>query len=314
MSASVMSGYPSFKGLQGYPSYESYFTNDWSAGMSAPFANAPVGNEFQAYPQTSVPAGDSSTLKDLTSSLAALLATTSQSPNGNTSNAQADSATRPLATEVAPPALEAQSQSHTASATKLPKRRFLSKYRAAPGRLTTLMMRHVPCRFSQDDMMALLDKEGFANKYDFIHMPSNSSSNLGYGFINFIEPEDASACMKTFTGYKFPGTQSVKVCDVQLAHIQGLENNIKHFHRTSAKKIMLRKPFIRGQQGDLTPTTAPSSPKPESPERADQEVPVMPSTPPASVSCSSVEVVPVTMSGMFTEFSVNSMFEDFHSG
>merc|ERR1719235_982986 len=103
-------------------------------------------------------------------------------------------------------------------------------------------MRHVPCRFTQDDLMELLDEEGFQGRYDFVYLPSNSSSNLGYGFINFPEPEDAARAQKVFSGYKFPGTQSVKVGEIQVAHIQGLENNIKHFQRTSSKKIMMRKP------------------------------------------------------------------------
>lgn len=205
-----------------------------------------------------------------------------------------------------------------AAPAKSQKRRNLSKYNAPQGKITTLMMRNVPCRFSQDDMMVLLDSEGFMNTYDFVYLPSNSSSNLGYGFINFPDPEDAARCQKLFTGYKFPGTQSIKVCEVHIAHIQGLENNIKHFHRTSAKKIMMRKPYIKSEDENGLNSLDQMPQDPKATSTVPDNVPFLPQlkrrSPDATatqptlaqeqpMSFSGVEVVPVSMKNFFVEDS-----------
>merc|ERR1719408_620168 len=68
--------------------------------------------------------------------------------------------------------------------------------------ITTLMIRGIPCSFSQDTLMKLIDEVGLQGKYDFFYLPraGNNGSNLGYAFINFTNPESAEICTATFNG------------------------------------------------------------------------------------------------------------------
>jgi hypothetical protein len=88
------------------------------------------------------------------------------------------------------------------------------------------MLCDLPCRILREDVIIALDSEGFANKYDFVHVPG-STTNLGYAFINFVDSEAAESFRTQFTGYRFPGTKSAKVCSVKAASIQGLEQQMR---------------------------------------------------------------------------------------
>ncbi|CAK0801071.1 unnamed protein product [Prorocentrum cordatum] len=97
--------------------------------------------------------------------------------------------------------------------------------------ITTLMICNVPCSISQQQLSEAVDSMGYAGKYDFLYLPvkgrpsksgqSVRRSNLGYGFIDFPCPLEAQRFIKSFTGYQFAGTTSVKRCEVRAAHMQG---------------------------------------------------------------------------------------------
>lgn len=79
--------------------------------------------------------------------------------------------------------------------------------------------------------MQHFDKAGFVGRYDFFYIPvsskpkKNRCANLGYGFVNFLTPQDAARFLRHFTGYRF-GLHSDKVCEVQISQTQGLEANV----------------------------------------------------------------------------------------
>ena len=81
------------------------------------------------------------------------------------------------------------------------KRRTLPK-KAEPDNITTVMVKGIPCSFSQDAFMNLIDNSGLKGKYDFFYLPraGNNGSNLGYCFINFVTPEDAEQYNFLFNG------------------------------------------------------------------------------------------------------------------
>jgi len=133
------------------------------------------------------------------------------------------------------------------------KRDLVSQYAQHAGPIVTLMICNIPCRITQQQLILVIDRLGFADQYDFLYLPTagrmsvrSCVSNLGYGFINFIEPEYAYAFTEIFMSYRFDGTSSTKACTVRPAHIQGLQNNITHFNRILAKGKPRREgPFIR---------------------------------------------------------------------
>eukprot|EP00927_Polykrikos_kofoidii_P029183 TRINITY_DN25280_c0_g2_i1.p1 TRINITY_DN25280_c0_g2~~TRINITY_DN25280_c0_g2_i1.p1 ORF type:complete len:630 (-),score=148.37 TRINITY_DN25280_c0_g2_i1:214-2103(-) len=111
--------------------------------------------------------------------------------------------------------------------------------------ITTMMLRHIPCRKSQEDVMAHVDRCGFGGRYDFLYLPSDKrcGANLGYAFVNFLTPADASRFESEMSGYSFPGCSSAKACEVVPAHVQGLSQNLATFRRTEVMRSV-RKPFF----------------------------------------------------------------------
>jgi RNA recognition motif-containing protein len=125
-----------------------------------------------------------------------------------------------------------------------------------PKEMTTLMIRNVPCRLTQVELLQLLDENGFEDRYDFLHLPVAApmqrapTSNLGYGFINFTEPEFAKDFQTTYEGSRLGVSCSAKECVITSAHIQGLAANLRHFRRTTINSSR-HKPYIRVTEDNL---------------------------------------------------------------
>jgi len=111
--------------------------------------------------------------------------------------------------------------------------------------ITTMMLKNIPCRKSQEEVMSHIDQKGFGTKYDFFYLPRDVKfrANLGYAFINFVTPEDAAAFERGLNGYQFTGSGSTKACAVVPAHVQGLMNNLAAFKRTEVMRSS-RKPYF----------------------------------------------------------------------
>lgn len=113
--------------------------------------------------------------------------------------------------------------------------------------ITTMMLKNIPCRKSQEEVMMHIDAKGFTNRYDFFYLPRDVKfrANLGYAFINFLTPEDAANFEAEMNGYRFSGSGSSKACAVVPAHVQGLMNNLAAFKRTEVMRSS-RKPYFSG--------------------------------------------------------------------
>mmetsp|Transcript_69090 Transcript_69090/g.178097 ORF Transcript_69090/g.178097 Transcript_69090/m.178097 type:complete len:116 (+) Transcript_69090:178-525(+) len=94
---------------------------------------------------------------------------------------------------------------------------------------TTVMIRNIACRFSQDDFIDVLHKLGLAGHYDGVCVPKSrkGKSNLGYGFVNFLTPESARLCYSLCHGRVFGESQTMKLCEIIPAKVQG---SIAHIH------------------------------------------------------------------------------------
>lgn len=98
---------------------------------------------------------------------------------------------------------------------------------------TTMQMRNIPNRCSKEEVLEHIDKLGFAGQYDLFHMPLDKKrkSNLGFAFINFLEPEAAAKFQQSLKGTSVSGsrvTSSKKTCTAAPAAVQGIDKYIKH--------------------------------------------------------------------------------------
>lgn len=120
---------------------------------------------------------------------------------------------------------------------------------------TTLMLRNIPNRCSQRALISELEALNFTGLFDFVYVPLDhrTMSNAGYAFVNFVNTETASAAMKAFESHHFSQQKKGKRCvAASIAHIQGLEANMKHYERSSASNARLRqrRPLV------ITPASA----------------------------------------------------------
>ena len=121
----------------------------------------------------------------------------------------------------------------------------------------TCMLRNLPNKYDADSVLAVIDKAGFAGKYDFVYVPIDwrNLCNVGYMFCNFRKHEDAVQFMTAFAGYRFASVNSRKVCDVCWANVQGLANNIEHYR--SSPILEKYRPLLFSPEGTRLPFPAP---------------------------------------------------------
>jgi hypothetical protein len=109
-------------------------------------------------------------------------------------------------------------------------------------RRTTLMIKNVPNKFTNDIFLSIFNKE-FEDKFDLFLLPTDikEKKNYGYAFINFINPLDIIYFFYRFNGKKWPNTNSVKICEIVFSKIQGINKMIKHYHiKVMYQKIMMK--------------------------------------------------------------------------
>lgn len=133
----------------------------------------------------------------------------------------------------------------------------------AHGAPTTIMLRNIPNRYSQNSLIGLLDDRGFACRYDFVYLPMDfrNGVNLGYAFVNFAEPQDALGAMEAFNGFTGWFYESSKVCEVSWSHPhQGLEEHVERYRNSPVMHHCMPdeyKPMIfnRGVRAAFPPPT-----------------------------------------------------------
>lgn len=117
----------------------------------------------------------------------------------------------------------------------------------AEGQTMTLMIRGIPCSKTQEDLMQTFAEHGLDGTYDFLYLPrpGRSLSNLGYAFVNFPNPRDASRCISSLDGLLLDPTKSTKICTISPARIQGLAMLRKHFRKTAVSRCTRGPVFFR---------------------------------------------------------------------
>ena len=93
---------------------------------------------------------------------------------------------------------------------------------------TTVMIRNIPIKYT--DNILIKDLEEFKGKYDCLYMPYHydKKGNKGYAFINFVNPLHILYFHEKFCGKKWPLFESNKICELNNANFQGINEIQKH--------------------------------------------------------------------------------------
>jgi len=99
---------------------------------------------------------------------------------------------------------------------------------------TTLMIKNIPNKYTQAMLLEKLD-EKYHRQYDFFYLPIDfkNKCNVGYAFINFIDPSSIAHFYQDFNQRKWDRFNSEKVCRLAYARIQGKTAFIEHFRNSS---------------------------------------------------------------------------------
>ena len=101
------------------------------------------------------------------------------------------------------------------------------------------MIRHIPNKYTSQTLLEELNTI-CKNKYDFFYLPidNDNDCNLGYAFINFINPLHIVHFYHIFKARKWRLYKSNKECDLTFAKFQGkseltanLDKNMNKMHR-----------------------------------------------------------------------------------
>jgi len=113
------------------------------------------------------------------------------------------------------------------------------KYKRPEGQagadITTLMLRNVPRRYTEDalirDLESLISKE----EYDFFYLPwdNRRASNCGYAFINCVDPAVAQRLCAQLVGRQWGRAPMSKEMKAVPAHVQGIALNLAHYMGSS---------------------------------------------------------------------------------
>mmetsp|Transcript_42438 Transcript_42438/g.105891 ORF Transcript_42438/g.105891 Transcript_42438/m.105891 type:complete len:937 (-) Transcript_42438:46-2856(-) len=110
----------------------------------------------------------------------------------------------------------------------------LEKIKSGEEQRTTLMIRNIPNKYTQRMLLQTINRS-YRGQYDFFYLPIDfkNKCNVGYAFINFIEPTYIPPFHIQFHGSRWEKFNSEKICSVTYARIQGKEMLMSHFLMSS---------------------------------------------------------------------------------
>ena len=105
---------------------------------------------------------------------------------------------------------------------------------------TTVIIRNIPMSYSISKLLRDLNKK-FYHKYDVVYLPKDnmSNTNLGFGFINFIDYMHLVYFYDLFEGKKWNCINHNKRCKLAYSKYQGKDKLMEYIH----KKLGIETPF-----------------------------------------------------------------------
>jgi hypothetical protein len=103
---------------------------------------------------------------------------------------------------------------------------------------TTVMIRNIPNKYNIASILEEINVE-FKGKYDVFYLPIDylNSCNLGFAFINFVDPMHIVMFFDVFTGKRWKRFNSEKICELTFAKFQGKKELIAHFEKGSIMNV-----------------------------------------------------------------------------
>jgi len=102
---------------------------------------------------------------------------------------------------------------------------------------TTVMMRSIPEAITRDDLLGLIDREGFSGDVDFLYLPVDfkTKASSGFAFINLRSPALARRFHTHFSRFSSWGVPLAKRCNMSWAREdqQGLAANVARYRNSS---------------------------------------------------------------------------------
>merc|ERR1719253_1214 len=99
-------------------------------------------------------------------------------------------------------------------------------------RVTTVMLRNIPSRYSQQALLAELTSAGFELDYFYLPMDFRKHANAGYAFLNFVHEAQVGAFRQHYDGQRLQ-VRSPKLLQVVPACLQGYAANYEHFQHSA---------------------------------------------------------------------------------
>lgn len=99
---------------------------------------------------------------------------------------------------------------------------------------TTVILHHLPDRYTRTDLIQTLNDEGFAGLYDFVYVPMDFKTKAckGYSFVNLIDGEQAQHFIDRFHGRYWSSSKSSRACKATPSRLQGLAANITRYQNS----------------------------------------------------------------------------------
>jgi len=103
---------------------------------------------------------------------------------------------------------------------------------------TTLMIRHIPNKYNLYTVLEDINMD-FNGTYDVFYLPIDykNNCNLGFAFINFVDPMHIIGFYDAFRGKRWRRFKSDKICELAYAKFQGKEELKTHFLNGSVIKL-----------------------------------------------------------------------------
>mmetsp|Transcript_4505 Transcript_4505/g.12462 ORF Transcript_4505/g.12462 Transcript_4505/m.12462 type:complete len:443 (-) Transcript_4505:59-1387(-) len=155
-----------------------------------------------------------------------------------------------------------------------------------PDNVTTFMFRGIPRKYTAWDLIAVLERSGSREQFDFVYVPwyKTANSNMGYAFVNFVDPATARAVHAVMQGRHWGPSHGARTMNLMPAQVQGLEDNLRQYSLKNGTDFeLVHRPLVfrEGRQIDLQETVRKhcherraSSPSCQTPPKSPQSVPV----------------------------------------